>query len=92
MTRPEFEKYTRLSERFLDGRIGADAFCRRYMRLFKAEDRPMADETFASLNRIFTACDCYDPYATPDEVTNLRLDEATLRAEVAASLRRRVPA
>ena len=68
MKRSEFEKYMRLSERFLDGRIGADAFCRKYMRLFKAEDRPMTDETFEALNRIFTACDCYDPHTAPDEV------------------------
>ena len=92
MRRSEFERYTRLSEQFLEGGIGADAFCREYMRLFKAEDRQMDDETFETLNRIFTACDCYDPHAEHDEVDNLRLDETALRAGVAASLRREVPA
>lgn len=92
MISTDFKTYIELSERFLDGQIRADAFCREFIRLFKAERRPMDEATFEVLNRLFTACDCYDPSVEGDEVSVLRLDERSLRAEVAASLQREVHA
>ena len=52
----------------------------------------MDEATFEVLNRLFTACDCYDPSVEGDEVSVLRLDERSLRAEVTASLQREVHA
>lgn len=71
------DDYIQLIDAFLDGRIEVLEFESRYLAMFKTEHRPMSEETFRILDRLFADVDafCADPTLRDEH----DLDEEGLR-------------
>jgi Bacterial self-protective colicin-like immunity len=83
----KLEPYVYLLQEFLDSKVTAGEFERRYLRLFKSDELIRPEDVFDVLDALFADVDAFDPEGLIDE----GLDETQLRDRVGvalASLRR----
>ena len=76
-------RYGRLMESMLSGRLSATDFERRYLDLFKADGADRSPRVFGILDALFAEVDAFCP--DPDVREPDDLDEEQLRQRVAAA-------
>jgi hypothetical protein len=78
MKRDELKEYFTLMESFHSGEIAADQFEKKYLVLFKADQRLFPEEIFNVLNGLFSNVDAF--VAAPEIREQNDLDEQQLLA------------
>lgn len=78
------DKYVTLIRQFLDHRMSAEDFERRYLDLFKNETAGMTVTEFSQLDRLFSAVDAFCP--DPSLRSEGDLDEDQLREAAQSTL------
>nr|WP_315363597.1 colicin immunity domain-containing protein [Cytobacillus firmus] len=68
-------KYKRMIEDFLNGKISADEFQSLYLNNFKKWNDKMDENLFEILNGIFEAADCYWHECHPGQETPFEISE-----------------
>lgn len=66
-------EYLDLLQRFAAGSVSVEDFQGQYLRKFKAEDRPLDEETFQVLDRLFGDIEAF----TPNDILRKRVNAVT---------------
>jgi Bacterial self-protective colicin-like immunity len=82
------QRYKTLIEDYLNNAVDADELTARFYDYFYGEDEGLDKELFLILNDIFESLDCYMPGTLPEQETDTRINETTLRKELGEELRR----
>jgi hypothetical protein len=77
------QKYRSLIESYLNHAIDVNELMARFDEYFYGEDENLPKDLFLILNDTFGALDCYMPDTPPEQETDTRISETTLRTELA---------
>ncbi|HEX8284102.1 MAG TPA: colicin immunity domain-containing protein [Pyrinomonadaceae bacterium] len=82
------QKYRNLIESYLNYAIDVNELMARFDAYFYGEDENLPKDLFLILNDTFEALECYMPDTPPEQETDTRISETTLRSELAEICRR----
>jgi hypothetical protein len=82
-------KYKTMVQDFLNGRLSAEEFARKYLDCFASEPgNRMGRPLFNILQDLFEDVDAYSPMWLPEDECSFRITETTLRREAEDALTR----